>query len=68
MPGIPSPPLLGLKALVLGIANARVLREGQGDARYRPSPLLVKNVEAGWLGRKIGRGFCQSDSPGRGAP
>jgi 3-hydroxybutyryl-CoA dehydrogenase len=35
----------------------QVLYEGLADSKYRPCPLLVKYVEAGWLGRKIGRGF-----------
>ncbi len=35
----------------------RVLHEGLGDGKYRPCPLLVNHVEAGWLGVKSGRGF-----------
>ncbi|MBL0969117.1 MAG: 3-hydroxybutyryl-CoA dehydrogenase [Brevundimonas sp.] len=41
--------------VVLAIMN--VLYEGLADSKYRPCPLLVKYVEAGWLGRKSGRGF-----------
>ena len=39
------------------LAIMRVLHEGLGDGKYRPCPLLVKYVEAGWFGRKSGRGF-----------
>jgi 3-hydroxybutyryl-CoA dehydrogenase len=35
----------------------RVLEEGLGEDKYRPCPLLVRMVDAGWLGRKSGRGF-----------
>jgi 3-hydroxybutyryl-CoA dehydrogenase len=37
----------------------RVLQDGFGDPRYRPCPLLVKMVDAGWLGKKSGRGFYE---------
>lgn len=39
------------------LAIMEVLHDGLGDSKYRPSPLLRKYVEAGWLGRKSGRGF-----------
>ena len=39
------------------LAILRVLEGGFGDPKYRPCPLLVKMVDAGWLGRKSGRGF-----------
>ncbi|NTT86769.1 3-hydroxybutyryl-CoA dehydrogenase [Tabrizicola fusiformis] len=39
------------------LAIMNVLHEGLGDTKYRPCPLLSKYVEAGWLGRKAGRGF-----------
>jgi 3-hydroxybutyryl-CoA dehydrogenase len=39
----------------------RVLQEGFGDPKYRPCPLLVKMVDAGYLGRKSGRGFYEYD-------
>ncbi|NYT35037.1 3-hydroxybutyryl-CoA dehydrogenase [Rhizobium sp. WYCCWR 11128] len=47
----------------------QVLHEGLADSKYRPCPLLVKYVEAGWLGRKAGRGFydyrCDPPRPTR---
>ncbi|WP_374762869.1 3-hydroxybutyryl-CoA dehydrogenase [Yunchengibacter salinarum] len=39
------------------LAIMQVLYDGLSDSKYRPCPLLVKYVEAGWLGRKTGRGF-----------
>jgi 3-hydroxybutyryl-CoA dehydrogenase len=39
------------------LAILRVLHKELGEDKYRPCPLLVKYVEAGWLGKKVGRGF-----------
>ena len=39
------------------LAVMQTLFDGLADSKYRPCPLLVKYVEAGWLGRKTGRGF-----------
>ncbi len=43
----------------------RVLVDGLGDPKYRPCPLLVRMVDAGWLGRKSGRGFYHYDQRGQ---
>ena len=47
------------------LAIMNVLHEGLADTKYRPCPLLTKYVEAGWLGRKSGRGFYdyRGDTP-----
>jgi 3-hydroxybutyryl-CoA dehydrogenase len=46
------------------LAILRVLHGGLGDDKYRPCPLLVQMVDAGWLGKKAGRGFHRYDGPG----
>ena len=49
--------ILAILAGPASAAGLRVLQQGFGDPRYRPSPLLVRMVDAGWLGRKTKRGF-----------
>lgn len=49
--------LADLIGLDTTLAVIKVLHDGLGESKYRPCPLLVKYVEAGWLGRKTGRGF-----------
>ncbi|MCX7781697.1 MAG: 3-hydroxyacyl-CoA dehydrogenase family protein, partial [Negativicutes bacterium] len=46
--------LIGLDTILYVM---EVLYKGYGDSKYRPCPLLRKYVDAGWLGRKSGRGF-----------
>lgn len=47
------------------LAIMNVLFQGLGDSKYRPCPLLVKYVEAGWLGKKSGRGFYKYEPVAR---
>lgn len=49
--------LADLVGLDTCLAVMQVIHDGFGDSKYRPCPLLVKYVEAGWLGRKTGKGF-----------
>jgi 3-hydroxybutyryl-CoA dehydrogenase len=46
------------------LAILRVLHSGFGDDKYRPCPLLVQMVDAGWVGKKAGRGFYRYAGPG----
>lgn len=45
------------------LAIMRVLHDGLGDSKYRPCPMLVQYVDAGWHGRKVGRGVYTYDEP-----
>jgi 3-hydroxybutyryl-CoA dehydrogenase len=50
------------------VAIMRVLHNELGDSKYRPCPLLVKYVDAGWLGKKSGRGFYDYTDPANPKP
>jgi hypothetical protein len=47
------------------LAIAEVLHRELGDDKYRPCPLLRQYVAAGWLGKKVGRGFYEYDAQGQ---
>ena len=55
--------LADFMGLDVALAIMNVLYEGLADSKYRPCPLLVKYVEAGWLGKKSGRGFYDYSGP-----
>jgi len=50
------------------LAIAEVLHQELGDDKYRPCPLMRQHVAAGWLGRKVGRGFYKYDDKGKKVP
>jgi 3-hydroxybutyryl-CoA dehydrogenase len=51
--------LMDLIGLDTTLSILEVLHRNLGDPKYRPCPLLIRMVDAGWLGRKSGRGFYQ---------